>query len=131
MGTRDSGKGWTPGPWAIDHQITDHGAPIITAFWQERKRTRVVAKAWFEGGSDDVHVHANARLIAVAPEMAEALRPFAEMPCERPSGSGKPTTVLAAAIQPDKDFDPSQMKNCGECDTCRAAAALAKARGET
>lgn len=61
--------GATPGPWHIDRDLTDNGAPIVAAASSWRGQPRIVAKALFHSGSEDPEVHTNARLIAAAPAL--------------------------------------------------------------
>ena len=58
---------WTPGPWKA-HEIQRTGIPYspVTA-------TTMIAKVYPTAYGDDAQSQANARLIAAAPEMAEAL----------------------------------------------------------
>jgi hypothetical protein len=63
----------TPGPWWHDVERSMGGAPIIAAKRGDRPRVREVAKVLFDNGSDDPEVRANARLIAAAPDLLEAL----------------------------------------------------------
>lgn len=71
---------FTQGPWVVDLNLTDGGAPIVVAptTWHTPigplDRTREVAKVLFYGGSEDPHVQANAALIASAPDLYEALK---------------------------------------------------------
>ena len=63
----NSGGKFTPGPWHIDW---NRGmAPRIIGVYAPGQ-TREIADVRFHNGSDDPHVHANARLIAAAPETA-------------------------------------------------------------
>jgi len=60
------------GEWSIDEEQTMGGAPIICASESYLGRSRRVAKVLFEGGSEDPEVHANARLLVIAPLLFEA-----------------------------------------------------------
>lgn len=72
---------WTPGPWFIDTaprmaslSVRAAGRPIASIWCREGGGFRVTKESQFEG-------EANARLIAAAPELYEALeafRPFFE-----------------------------------------------------
>ena len=68
----------TPGPWCIDDYKTAGGAPVICSNDCWRKTKRRVAKALYEFGSEDPEVAHNARLIAAAPELLEALKDLVE-----------------------------------------------------
>ena len=59
----------TLGPWKVNKGL---GAPEIVS------NNRRIAKVWYEGGSEDREVHANAKLIAKAPELKDALQAFVE-----------------------------------------------------
>lgn len=86
---------WTPGPWrvGIDRR----------AIWDDEDRCIAVAK------SETHQLEANARLIAAAPDLYEAL---ASMHAQHRCGCGHPA--------------------CNRCaDDRECAAALAKARGES
>lgn len=96
-----SANRWTPGPWIVVNEVI-RGAPS-----QRSGFRRLVATTW-----DGAH-KANARLIAAAPELAEA---------------------LAALLERYVD-----LINCGDCgnwdpeteqQVIAARAALRKARGE-
>ena len=57
----------TPGPWRINTRLSRNGAPVISGDGRD------IAKALYHMGSEDPEVDANARLIASAPELLEAL----------------------------------------------------------
>ena len=96
---------WTPGPWGIDLDFCVYsGSP-------EAGHRRDVADVC--GGKD---MPANARLIAAAPDMAEALEWYADQMCEGFCDDFQ----SAGTYHPDMD---------DKCAGCKARAALAKARG--
>jgi hypothetical protein len=85
----------TPGPWQFyaDVPSTDPNWHIVT----NASRMRVLANVHIEPGNEvDL---ANAKLIAAAPELLEALGPFANFACDVPC----------------------------DCHNCQARAAIAKA----
>jgi hypothetical protein len=96
---------FTPSPWMICRTRTDGGAPIIVGRRRRDQSEREVAKALFHNGSDDPEVHANAHLIAAAPDLYAA---------------------LAALVPADFDEHPGDFSK--EWHVARAALALA--RGE-
>lgn len=65
----------TPGPW--EAVPPDGGAPTAKDLWELAQRHGLQSDYWFiRGPGDDVHGHmseADARLIAAAPELLEAL----------------------------------------------------------
>lgn len=65
----------TPGPWRVDGGVSEYGAPAVYALEDVRggKRNRMFATVY--GGPDTPREEtvANARLIALAPEMLEAI----------------------------------------------------------
>ena len=65
-------SGHTPGPWKASAAKEGKHAPA----WWICGDARFVAKAY---GHDDMPAEANARLIAAAPDLLEALRPFATL----------------------------------------------------
>ncbi len=77
---------YTPGPWTND--------PLQDTIWADDGQTKVATIAdlpWVNGKSDWLTEQANARLISLAPEMAEALKAFATLvveTCPRCEGSG-------------------------------------------
>lgn len=95
----------TPGPWSVDPR---GGGCVRGSRWREYTRGRAysqVALATGDADIDPAEVDANAKLIAAAPDLAEALRPFA-----RRGG-----TVSECNFE------------CGTCHGCRARAALSRA----
>lgn len=61
---------WTPGPWEVTRKIGVHvGISCVGDFIGDAATFATIAKT---------HTIANARLIALAPEMAEALRTISE-----------------------------------------------------
>ena len=65
----------TKGPWHIDKRI---GAPEIVGTSTEYGARRI-ARVLYDPGSEDIEVRANARLIAAAPELLEALEVIANI----------------------------------------------------
>lgn len=63
---------FTPGPWRVDTHVTTSGAGWGYSWEVWSSRDEVVAAAFVSGHSDNFE--ANARLIAAAPAMYEALR---------------------------------------------------------
>jgi hypothetical protein len=61
----------TPGPWASDPTVSFHDRPDLPCVVDEHRL--IVAQCWDDGHSED-ECEANARLIAAAPELYEALR---------------------------------------------------------
>jgi hypothetical protein len=79
----------TPGPWIAAPYSSVVGAPVVSA--SGRSVAKVTYFALGESFSNhDAESDANARLIAAAPEMLEALRMY-----ER----GEEATVLAATVR--------------------------------
>jgi hypothetical protein len=103
---------WTPGPWVVDTDWPNnrhHACEIISGgighpFHEHRALANVVVKV--DGGSYP-RGEANARLIAAAPELAEAL-----------------DNIMMALDLPGDHCELANAKR-------QAIAALAKARGET
>jgi len=92
---------FTPGPWVVDpddrpdmewnNHIISATHPHLTICFMSH-----------DGDGINEHGEANARLIAAAPDLLEALRPFANFACDEPC----------------------------DCHNCRARAAIAKALGQ-
>jgi hypothetical protein len=88
----------TPGPWFVDAEgAKDAGTK---GGFIPFDACGCCNSPWMCGETEKEQA-ANARLIAAAPELLEALEPFAKFAC-----------------------------GCGECHNCRALAAVNKARGE-
>jgi len=107
-------SGHTPGPWTISTRSTFE---IIA---ESRNPLPVVAQACGIAGDGGFYeAKANARLIAAAPDLLEALRPFAEAPSR------------------DMDDFPCHVgittkEKCGRCSRALAAfAAIAKAEARS
>lgn len=125
---------WTPGPWRWDKNLSDGGAPMIVARDVRREspmrealgagpRQRQIAKALFDDGSDDPEVHANARLIASAPEL------YAALEAEHQGLDWALATIIDLTYKLSGEiFLPSK---CGHWPAlANGFAAMAKARGE-
>ena len=70
----------TPRPWKV--KKFSNAAPVIVGEgWMGARR---IAKVLYEGGSEDPEVHANAVLIAAAPDMLEALKAIIAA-CDEPT----------------------------------------------
>ncbi len=115
----------TPTPWRINHRITDGGAPMIEGC------NRWIAKVYFEGGSEDPEVHANAALIVRAVNAHEALvealegiHPIIERQCERFIPHDAPPEMVEQIRQ-----TRAHKTAMARVEAIRAALALA--RGET
>lgn len=63
----------TPGPWLIEAQNC-HFGDIATVHNTDEKWVTIYAPHWMETGMDEKEQSANARLIAAAPELLEALK---------------------------------------------------------
>jgi len=97
-----SGK-WTPGPWALS--IKEFGEGEITKPGDDLDNPWHIAETF--GGcavnnllTEEEESEANARLIAAAPELYEALEwamAFIDPACVNPEGHEKATAVLAKA----------------------------------
>ena len=68
-------SGHTPGPWTYDGTVAFSDRPDLPCVVDEYRL--VVAQCWDDGHTDD-ECEANARLIAAAPELLEALEDAAE-----------------------------------------------------
>ena len=94
----------TPGPWLIEAQNC-HFGDIATVHNTDEKWVTIYAPHWMETGMDEKEQSANARLIASAPELLEALK-----------------TVVLAGLPDGPGYVPIE---------AMARAAIAKATGET
>lgn len=63
----------TPGPWLIEAE-TCHTGDIATVHHTADKWVTIYAPHWAETGMDEHEQSANARLIAAAPDLLEALK---------------------------------------------------------
>ncbi len=93
----------TPGPWSAqwiggNYAVRDEEGHGV-AFTNSAARSSAAVRSKVDG---DEEPQANARLIAAAPELLEALEPFAKFACDEPN----------------------------DCHNCRALAAIKKARGQ-
>lgn len=114
--------GFTPGPWKADPYYRDglgsppsgyHVLPVADpGIGPSTKTLRAVADVPFSWHGNGEHTEANARLIAAAPDLFEALVAVQWAP---------PRFKCVAC-----DGQPST----GHTGTCRVAAALALARGD-
>ena len=71
----------TPGPWLIEAQNC-HFGDIATVHNTDEKWVTIYAPHWMETGMDEKEQSANARLIAAAPELLEALQMLMNDPGE-------------------------------------------------
>lgn len=110
----------TPGPWTAEVRITGknrNGRQWVVCAGPEAKRYSPVAQVYQAWPSSKTE--ADARLLAAAPELLEALRPLAAWAALRPDGAEDAEVILHAA-------------GCWPVtwgDASRAAAAIAKAEG--
>jgi hypothetical protein len=88
----------TKGPWAA---TTRQGSWDWVVFKQDEPNIEI-CQMFHDGTEYNKKGKANACLVAAAPELLEALRPFAQFAC-----------------------------GCGECHNCIAQAAIAKAEGKS
>ena len=63
----------TPGPWLIEAQNC-HSGDIATVHNTDEKWVTIYAPHWMETGMDEKEQSANARLIAAAPDLLDALK---------------------------------------------------------
>ena len=68
----------TPGPWIIEAE-TCHTGDIATVHNTAEKWVTIYAPHWMETGMGEHEQSANARLIAAAPELLEALKAMLEV----------------------------------------------------
>ncbi|TLX12106.1 hypothetical protein [Rhizobium sp. MHM7A] len=98
----------TPGPWHVDPKSPEE------SFFEDVNVLRhdglAIAVCVHNGDILPPEPEANARLIAAAPDLLEALKEFASMPCET---------------------DGAEDLEGGCCRTCRARAAIAKAESSS
>jgi len=102
---------WTPGPWTLAVVTEDD------ASWFE-VRGAVDCGGWMTVIADMVEHTADARLIAAAPDMAEALEWYADQMCEGFCDDFPQAWTYHASMDE-------------KCAGCKARAALAKAKGAT
>jgi hypothetical protein len=105
--------GWTGGPWSVRTTENTH---VAGAHWREVTATSsdaetVVLGEVFESDTGATEAEANARLIAAAPDLYEALKSIA---------------VKAQQLADAKQDQAGFWQACAD----QACAALAKARGE-
>jgi len=83
----------TPGPWHVEPKVSDHGASLVIC--SEALEADILAvipplndadEPDFETAERGPHDEANARLMAAAPEMEEALRKWEQFWDEMPKG---------------------------------------------
>lgn len=70
-------KQHTPGPWLIEAE-TCHTGDIATVHNTAEKWVTIYAPHWMETGMGEQEQSANARLIAAAPDLMEALKNLLE-----------------------------------------------------
>lgn len=108
----ESGAGWTPGPWKVadihaNGFYGNNGEAMVSA--EDRRICAVDCATAFKRGQGYTHVcaerDANARLIAAAPELVEALRaivPFADDFTASGCEAIRNARALLARIEGDK-----------------------------
>lgn len=117
-------SGHTPGPWEAYVRVARDGGSYTIAVHEQgypEKRTPVVAWPGFDDSRRPIAEHAaNARLIAAAPELLEALEailgPLATIP-------------MGESGAPDERVPVKPNLRVSEAAILRARAAIAKARG--
>ena len=112
----------TPGPWGMETKRTSCGVCHQIGPWPHKWRAGEAMSACIYDdypsppeGTDTML--ANARLIAAAPDLLEALKYYADTFCEGFCGD----LPQAGTYHPDMD---------DKCGGCKARAAIAKARGQ-
>lgn len=111
-------SGHTPGPWEITYGASDHEPKKDNAPFYIITDTMILAEVIDWESKYPGIGSANARLIAAAPRLVEALRPFAEM-----------AGVLGAGwLTRGPGADGEEHEITSE-DIVRAAEAIAKAEG--
>lgn len=123
----------TPGPWRLRALVAESGRRVECLSEVEDKNGNRIAGCWGDDPSQPTHAAkmANARLIAAAPAMRDALTALLSAyyqdayqgTCHFCDGGPD-----AAEVQPDTDEDPAAHAN--GCPVMLAHAALAQARGE-
>lgn len=113
---------WTPGPWRAE---SDGIRPVIRALPQNYEIATI--HRWAPPNDDSYN--ANARLIAAAPEMAEALECLAAMAAHFPTVKTYGTRPRSGAIYSVSDMHLGEAAITVE-DLHRAAALLSRIRGD-
>lgn len=115
----------TPGPWLI----RSDDALRQTLIWSDARTD--VARIQWDGFTENNETEANARLIAAAPELAEALREMLEVSaCRSLSNCGGRGAVEAPAMLPAYGKRQETPCDCCVCEAARTArAVLAKIEG--
>lgn len=117
----------TPGPWQSEGPDFFGDFNIILAGSAGEHDKRAVAAVVSNLRSEE-EVVANAHLIAAAPDMLEALRPFARLAAHRPADD--PDELIVANYRESLARDAiSTPVTLGDCRA--AAAAIAKAEGRS
>jgi hypothetical protein len=102
----------TPGPWRVGNNSVMNGVQILKDYDGIRQHSITICTMPDRGRGRT----ANARLIAAAPDLLEALERVAHIPCEHPQGGH--CTMLS--------------KHSGhECPWCQIRKAITKAKGES
>ena len=108
----ESIKGHTPGPWTLENRHDERGTPSGINVFSEAEATficRMPDGASVQGGHAWPEQLANARLIAAAPELLEA---------------------LSVLVDHAKETYPHFEDVRGQNDIAKALTAIAKAKGE-
>ncbi|MBK8246150.1 MAG: hypothetical protein IPK85_01900 [Gemmatimonadetes bacterium] len=116
------GAPWTPGPWQMVWSTSGHFMIGIA----DRDGVGVTDPRFNLWRGDDAEAKANARLIASAPDLAEALEPFAAIDFFPDAPSSAEVIKVRVAIE-GTAYEASVTIG----DFRRARAALSKAKGET